>query len=124
MNRHYFDTSAMMRFLRAWRTADQVSCVMVTYAEARAALAQSLRQRSVTASRHARLKSIWDSLWPDLDIVEVDQDLVSEAGRLAERHGLRGYDAVQLARATATCWSAPTTRSAQPRCGCASASST
>lgn len=108
MSKVYFDTSAMMRLLlrdraghadamRAWRAADQVSSVRVTYAETRAALARVRRARDLGARRHARLKTIWDTLWPDLDIVEVDQPLMVHAGQLAERHALRGYDAVQLA---------------------------
>jgi uncharacterized protein len=106
----YFDTSAMMRFLlreragheaaaKAWLTASDVSTVLVTYAETRAALAQARRQRAVTVTRLVRLKRIWDSMWPDLKVVEVNQPLVLEAGRLAERYALRGYDAIQLAAA-------------------------
>jgi len=33
------------------------------------------------------------------NIVDVNDPLVRRAGALAERHGLRGYDAVQLAAA-------------------------
>ena len=108
--RHYFDTSAMMRFLlrerdghdaasRAWLTAKDVATVRVTYAETRAALAGSRRSGALTARRYARLKRIWSGLWPDVEMIDVDQALVMEAARLAERYALRGYDAVQLAAA-------------------------
>ena len=110
MNRTYFDTSAMMRFLlrdragheaaaEAWRTAGDVATVLVTYAEMRAALARTHRGREVTSSRFIRLRRILNSMWPDLRIVDVDQGLVTDAGRLAERYALGGYDAVQLAAA-------------------------
>ena len=107
---HYFDTSAMMRFLmrdrdghqlasRAWLTAQDVVTVRITYAETRAALAGARRNRAMTGPRYARLKVLWDSLWPDVEMIEVDQPLMVHAARLADRYPLRGYDAVQLAAA-------------------------
>lgn len=106
----YFDTSAWLRMLlsgraghqtarRMWRKAERVSSVRITYAETRAALALTRRQGQMPPRPHARLKSAWDMVWPDLNIVDIDEDLVRYAGRLAERHALRGYDAVQLAAA-------------------------
>lgn len=110
MSRYYFDTSAWTRLLirdrvghetamDAWHNADEVWSARVTYAEALAALALSRRTGELRARQHARLKSAWDMVWPDLQIVDVDQRVVNHAGRLAERHALRGYDAVQLAAA-------------------------
>jgi predicted nucleic acid-binding protein len=40
-----------------------------------------------------------DTEWPAYDIVELHDPLVRRAGGLAERHALRGYDAIQLAAA-------------------------
>jgi hypothetical protein len=42
-----------------------------------------------------------DRLYTELQIVGLDSDLSRLAGDLAERHGLRGYDAVHLATAVA-----------------------
>jgi predicted nucleic acid-binding protein len=109
-NNLYFDTSAWLRMFltgrpghqtarRMWHEADEVSSVLVTYTETLAALALTHRQGHLPPRPHARLKSAWDMVWPDLKIVDIDQDLVMHAGRLAERHALRGYDAVQLAAA-------------------------
>lgn len=39
--------------------------------------------------------------WRQLHVVDLDQDLAEAAGDLAERHALRGYDAVHLAFALA-----------------------
>lgn len=108
--RHYFDSSALMRFLlrerdgheaasEAWLRSGDVATVRVTYAETRAALAGVRRNRQLTARRYARLKTIWESMWPDIQMIDVDQALVGQAARLAERYPLRGYDAIPLAAA-------------------------
>lgn len=107
---HYFDTSAMMRLLmrerdghqaasRAWLTAQDVVTVRVTYAETRAALAGARRNRSMTDRRYSRLKATWESLWPDVEMIDVDQPLMVDAARLPERYPLRGYDAEPVAAA-------------------------
>jgi hypothetical protein len=41
----------------------------------------------------------FESLYQQLDIVEVTENLVRDAGSLAEQFDLRGYDAVHLASA-------------------------
>ncbi len=40
-----------------------------------------------------------DRDWPTYDRIDVTEGLVRHAGVLAERHALRGYDAIQLAAA-------------------------
>jgi predicted nucleic acid-binding protein len=42
-----------------------------------------------------------DELSEDLDVIGLDATLARTAGELAERHALRGYDAVHLASALA-----------------------
>jgi predicted nucleic acid-binding protein len=42
---------------------------------------------------------VFESLYPQLDIVEITEGLVRDAGSLAEQFALRGYDAVHLASA-------------------------
>ena len=42
-----------------------------------------------------------DELCRELDMIGVDEALARAAGQLAERHALRGYDAVHLASALA-----------------------
>jgi uncharacterized protein len=42
-----------------------------------------------------------DALCHELEVIGVDEALARAAGELAERRGLRGYDAVHLASATA-----------------------
>ncbi len=105
----YFDTSAVVPLLIAepgsaragslWDSADRVVSVRLVYPETRAALAQAERLGRLTA-RHLRVAvTELDSLFEEIDLVEVDDALARRAGELAEVRRLRGYDAVHLAAA-------------------------
>ncbi len=60
-------------------------------------MAQRVGRIDVGALRDA-VRAI-DDLYPELRIIGIDDALARSAGELAERHGLRGYDAVHLASA-------------------------
>ena len=105
----YFDTSAVVPLLIAepgsvraaslWDNADRVVSARLLYPETRAALAQAQRLGRIT-TRHLRdAVTDFDSLFEEVDLVEVDDQLARRAGDLAELHRLRGYDAVHLAAA-------------------------
>jgi uncharacterized protein len=105
----YFDTSAVMPLLIAepgsarsaslWDSADRVVSVRLIYPETRAALAQAERLGRLTARQLRDAVTGFDSLFEEIDIVEVDDALARRAGELAEVGRLRGYDAVHLAAA-------------------------
>jgi hypothetical protein len=105
----YLDTSAVVPLLIAepgsplaaslWDSADRVASVRLVYPETRAALAQAERLGRITARNLREAVTDLDSLFEVLDLVEVDDPLARRAGKLAELHGLRGYDAVHLAAA-------------------------
>jgi uncharacterized protein len=105
----YFDTSAVVPLLitepgstRAaslWDSADRVVSVRLLYPETRAALAQAGRLGRVTARHLRNAVTNFDSLFEEMDLVELDDPLARRAGELAEVHRLRGYDAVHLAAA-------------------------
>jgi predicted nucleic acid-binding protein len=79
--------------------ADAVATVRVTYAEARAALARHRRDGALTSSQLRHAVGELDREWAAYNVLDVTETLVRAAGALAERHALRGYDAVQLASA-------------------------
>jgi predicted nucleic acid-binding protein len=79
--------------------AEAVATVRVTYAEARAALARHRREGGLTVRSLRRVVRQLDAEWGTYNVVEVSDPVVRRAGALAERHALRGYDAVQLAAA-------------------------
>jgi predicted nucleic acid-binding protein len=106
----YFDTSALIKLivaedgseLAAELWADhRAACNVLGYAEARAALAAATRAKRLTGQAHRRAVAALDALHAELLVIGVDEKLVHDAGDLAEKHALRGYDAVHLASALA-----------------------
>lgn len=105
----YLDTSALVKLYveepgsaavaAAVSESAAVATVRVTYAETRAAFARLHRERRLTAVERRRSVESLDEDWESTTVVDVSEPLVRRAGVLAERHGLRGYDAVQLAAA-------------------------
>lgn len=106
----YFDTSSVVPLLveepssatcaRLWDTASRVVSTRVLYVEARAALAQAARQERLSAQALRRAVADLDRTVDQIDHVEVTEQLVRDAGALAQSHGLRGYDALHLAAAS------------------------
>lgn len=83
----------------AWDEATRISSTRLVYAEARAALAQARRTGRATPAQVRAAVNELDHRYSQLDLVEIDDVLVREAGQLADAHGLRGHDAVHLAAA-------------------------
>ena len=107
----YFDTSALLKLLvdedgsddaaELWDAADLVLVSRLAYPEVRAALAAAARAKRLTPAAHRRAKSELDRTWRQVAVVDLSAGICEDAGDLAERHALRGYDAVQLASAVA-----------------------
>lgn len=105
----YLDTSALVKLyveeqgtaavVERVERAGAVVTVRVTYAEARAALARHRREGALNAAAHRQAVRELDAEWRTCNIVDISDPVVHRAGALAERHALRGYDAVQLAAA-------------------------
>jgi uncharacterized protein len=103
----YLDTSSLVKLYVAEAGADLVrrlvveatvvATSVVAYAELRAALARLRRERALTAAQFASAKRAFDQDWPTYLSLEVTGPLSREAGHLAERFALRGFDAVHLA---------------------------
>jgi uncharacterized protein len=77
--------------------ADVVAGSVVAYPEARAALARRRREQSMSLVDHRRTVAALDADWPGVLALEVSGSLARNAGELAERHRLRGFDAIHLA---------------------------
>ena len=107
----YFDTSALIKLLvmedgsdvadRVWEGATAVVSSRLAYPEARAALADARRADRLVSAQLARAKLNLEIRWRQMRGIEVRPEIAVHAGDLAERHGLRGYDAVHLASALA-----------------------
>jgi predicted nucleic acid-binding protein len=105
----YLDTSALVKLYveesgsdtiaAAVERAAAVATARITYAEARAAFARHARGGGLTPAELRRVVRHLDEEWGQYSLVEITDAVVRRAGALAERHKLRGYDAVQLAAA-------------------------
>ena len=105
----YLDTSAFVPLLvaeptskscrRFWDDSDSVVSSRLLYVETTAALTQARRIDLLTARTHRASLTLLDQLWAEIDIVEVDDQIVTRAADLARHMNLRGYDAVHAASA-------------------------
>ena len=103
----YLDTSSLVKLYvaepesasvrRLVENADIVATAAIAYPEARAALARRRREGGLRPGVFTAAKRALDDDWPRYLVVDVTVALCRDAGDLAERHGLRGYDSVHLA---------------------------
>jgi predicted nucleic acid-binding protein len=105
----YFDTSALVKLFldepgrdlveRFWEAFGTNVTSVAAYPEARSGLAGAARDGRLRPRRRVRAVEGLGSLLEEMSLVELGIDLAREAGHLAERYALRGYDAVHLATA-------------------------
>ena len=103
----YLDTSSLVKLYVAEPGSDVVRGLVtqatvvatsgIAYPETRAALARRRRERALTAAAFTRARRAFEDDWPRYLAVEVSASVCREAGELAQRYRLRGYDAVHLA---------------------------
>jgi uncharacterized protein len=72
---------------------------LLTYVEARAALAARRRASARARMRLGRARPELEARWRTIDVVGFDETVADVAGLAAEQHRLRGADAVHLASA-------------------------
>ena len=107
----YQDTSSIVkRYVRDERGVEQtrqavdkaavLAASLIAYAEVRAAFARANRgNRFVDEGEYSHLLRDFERDWRSYAKVNLSQSLIRRAGNLAEKHALRGYDAVHLASA-------------------------
>ncbi len=105
----YLDTSAVVKLYatepgsaeteRLVTASRQVASSLIAYAETRAALARKFRMRQMKQNEFNARKDEFELHWAGFFKLPVDARVVRLAGELAERFGLRGYDAIHLATA-------------------------
>jgi hypothetical protein len=107
----FTDTSAFLKLLvheegtveleRAVAAARELCASAMLYPEVRSSLARHAAERRGIRPDLVRARERLESYWSELAIVDVSRQLIQAAGDLAERHVLRGADAVHLASALA-----------------------
>ena len=105
----YLDTSSLVKLyveetgssevVEQVRGAAVAATSLVAYAEARAAFARRFRENAFSHEQFSRLKEFFATDWSCFFILGVTKELVLKAGDLAEKHSLRGFDAIHLASA-------------------------
>jgi uncharacterized protein len=103
----YLDTSSLVKLYVAEpgsesvqtrvERATVVATSLISYPEARAALARRRRERLLAPAAFEAAKRNLDADWPKYLAVQVTNALCRDAGELAERYALRDYDSVHLA---------------------------
>ncbi len=79
--------------------AESLLSSRLAHVETRSALARMRAGKRVSASEYRQALRDFSSFWTDLGVSEVEIALTDAAGDLAERYGLRAYDALHLATA-------------------------
>lgn len=107
----YLDTSSLVKLYVEEGDSDHVvelvesakvtATSIVAYAEARAAFAGKHRENALNSREYRRLVSTLNEDWESYLIVQMQDEIVRTAGDLAEKHGLRGFDAIHLSSAMA-----------------------
>lgn len=107
----YLDSSALVkRYVAEAGSRDVRSAVaeaaynstsLISRAEVSAALARAVRLGALSTRAGRACQEAFLLDWPSVIRVEINESIVAQAGSLAWQHGLRGYDAVQLASALA-----------------------
>jgi len=86
--------------VREHRSATTVAATsLVTLVEARAGLARRRRAAEIPPTDYRRVVAELAEDWERYVKIAVSDTLVKHAAQLAERHRLRGYDAIHLASA-------------------------
>lgn len=105
----YLDTSSLVKLYIEEEGSDDVAALLeksrtaassiIAYAEARAGFARRLREGALTKKVYKTLLLSFERDWINYLQVRVSQDVVRLAGDLAEKHALRGFDAIHLSSA-------------------------
>jgi len=103
----YLDTSSLVKlYVEEEGSAEITELVqsskilatsLVAYAEARAAFARRFREKAFRQSEYRHLIANFNEDWNHYLSLSLTDKLVRLAGDLAEKHGLRGFDAIHLA---------------------------
>lgn len=112
----FLDTSAWVKFFIEEQGTDEIQAFLfeksqasgnifatsaVTYAEIYATFARALKGRRIGETAFLQIKKEFELQWRNVDVPIVDKTLVESSGRIAEKYGLKGCDAFQLASALA-----------------------
>jgi predicted nucleic acid-binding protein len=95
----YFDEDDSKEVRRLVHESRGAATSIVAYAETRAAFARKKKEGGLSTRSFSNLVSGFHKDWPAYFRVNLTNELVLIAGDLAEKHSMRGFDAIHLASA-------------------------
>lgn len=105
----YCDTSALIKLYveethsgsvaTTIADADAIATSLLAYPETRATLARAQREKRLRAADFRQTLAQFQQDWASFVVLDTHHSLMLHAGELAERHALRGADAIHLASA-------------------------
>jgi predicted nucleic acid-binding protein len=93
----YVDEPGQAAVRQLFAGASAVCTSQVAYPETRAALARRRHDGSLTAHEFTSAKRDFESEWTRFIAIPSTSEICQEAGDLAERYRLRGFDSIHLA---------------------------
>jgi predicted nucleic acid-binding protein len=105
----YADTSSLFKLYlldegsdevrRAVAASSQVTSSKIAYAETRVALARALRAQRLDQAAFRLARQKFEDEWTGMGAIEVEDQILQEAGDLGDLYPIRGFDAIHLASA-------------------------
>jgi uncharacterized protein len=105
----YLDTSSLVKLYVEEYESSKVAALVksssiaatsiVAYSEARAAFARRFREKAFASKEYSLIKETFNKDWDNYLILSFSGTMIKLAGDLAEKHSLRGFDAIHLASA-------------------------
>ncbi|SRR6266545_1830259 len=96
----YIEEDGSAETKEATRRAERVVSSLAAYAELRAALARAQWNTRITEDEFQLARARLDADWRAMLVIEVSKMIVENAGDMADRYLIRGFDAIHLASAT------------------------
>jgi predicted nucleic acid-binding protein len=105
----YFETSAIVKLILKeagseeaavlWTRSTRLATSLLSYTETRAAIASARRGGRLSSGGALLARKSLDQRFLGMDYIDVTEATVRRAGDLADKHALRGFDAVHVASA-------------------------
>lgn len=105
----YLDTSALVKLYvfeersrevdEAVGRAETTTSSLIAYPEALSAFSRNFHANVFDRRTYNRIRASFERDWQRIHVIDFTREIAHNAGRLIERHGLRGFDAVHLATA-------------------------
>lgn len=107
----YFDSSSIVKWFfdepqmdRARKTKDQSEIAItspLSFPEVMSAICRAKSEKRCSGYDVKLVKEEFLSVWPNFQLVQINDSLIQLSGKLVFTHGLKGYDSVHLASALA-----------------------